>query len=300
MKKILYFLLLIVVFFLAFYFKEDILTIYNKYFYTEKRVPTELVKNEYYRNYNFNYVSNTDNFTPTNKQDILNIYYTVINSGMDEFTFYCSEDYTNCIDDVKDIAKDQVVISNINNFVHPYNGFKNLETSVGDNGKMTLKIERNYTPEMQIILNYEIDKIIKENIKSGMSSKTKIKTIHDYIINNTKYDKDRSDNNIINYKSDTAYGALVEHYALCGGYTDSMMLFLEKFGIKSYKISSDNHIWNYVYLNNKWYNLDLTWDDPITQDGKDVIEDSFFLISHKELEKLDKTEHTFDKNVYSE
>ena len=144
MKKILYFLLLIVVFFLAFYFKEDILTIYNKYFYTEKRVPTELVKNEYYRNYNFNYVSNTDNFTPTNKQDILNIYYTVINSGMDEFTFYCSEDYTNCIDDVKDIAKDQVVISNINNFVHPYNGFKNLETSVGDNGKMTLKIERNY------------------------------------------------------------------------------------------------------------------------------------------------------------
>ena len=300
MKKILYILILLAVFFVAFHYKEDILTIYNKYLVKNERVATTLVKNNEYRSYNFNYVSNTDDFDPNNKQDILNIYYTIINSGMDEFTFYCSKDYTTCINDVKDIARNQVTISNINNFVHPYNGFKNLETLVGDDGKITLKIERNYTEEMKIILDYEVNRIINENIKDDMSLKEKIKTIHDYIINNTKYDKDRSDNNIIKYQSDTAYGALIEHYALCGGYTDSMMLFLEKFGVKSYKISSDNHIWNYVYLDDDWYNLDLTWDDPISESDKDMLEDTFFLISDEELEKLDTKEHTYDKNVYSE
>ena len=122
--------------------------------------------------------------------------------------------------------------------------------------------------------------------------------IHDYIINNTKYDEQRSDNNIIEYKSDTAYGALIEGYALCGGYTDSMMLFLEKFNIKSYKISSENHVWNHVYLNKNWYNLDLTWDDPINKDGKDLLEHTFFLITNEEMLKLDTTEHTFDESVY--
>lgn len=300
MRKIVYLLILALIFFLTFHYKEEILNYYNEFLVNNERVPSTLVKNEYYRNYNFNYVSNTEDFTPSSKQDIMNIYYTVINSGMNEFTFYCDTEYDTCLSDAKNIANDQVVISNINNFVHPYNGFKDLETTVSDNGKVTMKINRNYTEEMQIILNYEVDRIIKENIKDNMTLKEKIKTIHDYIINNTKYDKDRSDNNIINYRSDTAYGALIEHYALCGGYTDSMMLFLEKFGVKSYRISSDNHIWNYVYLDNDWYNLDLTWDDPILEDGKDLLEDNFFLISDSELEKLDTKEHTYDKNVYSE
>ncbi len=300
MKRIVFILIIILVFFVTFHYKEDIISYYNKYFIKNDRVATTLVKNGNYRDYNFNYVSNTTNFTPKNKQDILNIYYTVINSGMSNFTFYCDTDYTNCIDDVKNIANSQVTISNINNFVHPYNGFKDLETGFGENGKITLKINRNYTEDMKIILDYKIDDIIKKYINDDMTTREKIKTIHDYIINNTKYDQARSDKNIINYKSDTAYGALIEGYALCGGYTDSMMLFLEKFGIKSYRISSDNHIWNYVYLDNNWYNLDLTWDDPITSDGKDILEDNFFLISDSKLLELDTKEHMFDKTVYSE
>ena len=300
MKRIVFILVIVFIFFIAFHYKENIINYYNKYFIKNDRVPTTLVKNGNYRDYNFNYVSNTTNFTPHNKQDILNIYYTVINSGMSNFTFYCDPDYETCLDDVKDIGNSQVTISNINNFVHPYNGFKDLETGFGKNGKITLKINRNYTDDMKLIIDYKVDDIIKKYISKDMTKREKIKTIHDYIINNTKYDQERSDKNIIKYKSDTAYGALIEGYALCGGYTDSMMLFLEKFGVKSYRISSDNHIWNYVYLDNTWYNLDLTWDDPITSDGKDILEDNFFLISDSKLLELDTKEHTFDKTVYSE
>ena len=280
-------------------YKEDILIYYNKYFNKLEQVPSTLIKNEYYRDYNFNYVKNTDNFIPSNQQDILNIYYTVINSGMEEFTFYCSEEYEDCLQDVKDIADNQVIVSNINNFVHPYNGFENIETEFDTLGKITLKIKRNYTKEMQIILDYKVDEIIKNNITDDMSLEEKIKTIHDYIINNTKYDEDRSDDKIIKYKSNTAYGPLIEGYAICSGYTDSMILFLEEFGIKNHKISSEHHVWNSVYLNNKWYNLDLTWDDPVSQSGKDTLDHSFFLITSDEMEQLDTSEHKYDKNVYS-
>ena len=299
-KNFSYFLFFLILFFLVFYYKEDILVYYNQYVSKNSQVPTTLEKNEYFRNYNFKYVSIADSFLPNNQQDIINIYYTIINSGMEKFTFYCPNDYENCLNDVKDIANDQTILSNINNFVHPYNGFKDIQTEIDSLGKIVVYINHNYTEEMKIILNYEIDKIMTKELTDSMDLTEKIKVIHDYIINNTKYDKDRSDNNVIKYKSDTAYGALIEGYALCSGYTDSMMLFLEKLNVKNYKKSSDNHVWNNVYIDNKWYNLDLTWDDPVNSDGSDTLEHTFFLISDKEMLQLDKTEHTYDKSIYAD
>ena len=298
MKKILYFVVFILLFSLTFYYKEDILIYYNKYLSNTKQVPTSLEKNEYYRNYNCKYVANTDNFTPNTKQDILNIYYTIINSGMENFTFYCPDTYETCLDDVKDIAYNKTVLSNINDFVHPYNSFNQIETSFDSLGEINIKVIHNYTEEMEIILNYKVDEIIKNKITDDMDTVNKIKIIHDYIINNTKYDQNRSDKNIFEYKSNNAYGVLIEGYGICSGYTDSMMLFLEKLNIKSYKVSSENHVWNKVFINNNWYNLDLTWDDPVNSDGSDSLEHTFFLVTDDEMLKNDKTEHTYNEDVY--
>lgn len=298
MKKILYFVVFILLFSLTFYYKEDILIYYNKYLSNAKQVPTSLEKNEYYRNYNFKYVTNTDNFSPNTKQDILNIYYTIINSGMENFTFYCPDTYDTCLDDVKDVAYNKTVLSNINDFVHPYNSFSQIETSFDSLGEINIKIIHNYTEEMKIILDYKVDEIIKKELNEEMEIIDKIKIIHDYIINNTKYDQNRSDKNIFEYKSNNAYGVLIEGYGICSGYTDSMMLFLEKLNIKSYKVSSENHVWNKVFVNNNWYNLDLTWDDPVNSDGSDSLEHNFFLVNDDEMLKNDKTEHTYNEDVY--
>ena len=48
--------------------------------------------NAYYKNNNYTFVSNTNNFTPYSKQEHLNIIYTIINSGTDIFTFYCPKE----------------------------------------------------------------------------------------------------------------------------------------------------------------------------------------------------------------
>ena len=300
MKKYIVLLILVILFGFTFAFRRPLYNLYRTYFVKEEKEVTLTASNDYTRDYDFNYVKRTDDFTPSNYQDLLNIYYTVLNSGEEEFSFYCTDEYSECINDVDSLANNQKVLSTINNFVHPFNSFRHLETSYDDYGKVTLKIEHIYNNNDIKLIEAKVEEIEKEIWNSSMSNEDKIKEAHNYIINNSKYDKDRSDNNIVKYKSDTAYGSLLEGYSLCGGYTDAMELFLEDMGIKSYKVSSENHVWNAVNLNNAWYHLDLTWDDPITTDGSDILEYNFFLITTSELSELEGEQHNYDKNVYSE
>ena len=300
MKKYIVLLFLIILFGFTFAFRKPLYNLYRTYFINENKDVTLTTTNDYTRDYDFNYVQLTDNFSPNNYQDLLNIYYTVLNSGETEFSFYCPDEYTSCLTDINSLANNQTVLSTINNFVHPFNSFRHLETSYDDYGKVTLKIDHIYSNSDIKLIEAKVLKIEKEIWQDTMSNEDKIKEAHNYIINNSKYDSDRSDNNIVKYKSDTAYGTLLEGFSLCGGYTDAMELFLEDMNIKSYKISSENHVWNAVYLNNTWYHLDLTWDDPITTDGSNILEYNFFLITTSELDALEAEQHNYDRNVYSE
>lgn len=300
MRKLLFILIFGFLFYLAYQYRDNIYELYYNNFVSIEDKITKLEKNEYYRDYNFSYAKNTENFIPNNKTDILNIYYTIVNSGMTDFTFFCPKEYTNCIIDVNDIANDQNKISNINNFVHPFNSFKTLKTEVDSKGQINIHIEKVYDEEMVIILKYKVDEIISNEIKETDDLNTKIRKIHDYIINNTTYDKERSDKKIVKYKSDNAYGVLIEKYGLCGGYTDAMMLFLEKFKTPNYKIATENHIWNYVNVANKWLHLDLTWDDPITTNGKPILDDAFFLIDDDELKSKEKEQHSYSADIYAQ
>ena len=62
----------------------------------------------------------------------------------------------------------------------------------------------------------------------------------------------------------TAYGALVEGSAMCEGYARALQLLLYEFGINSTLITGyagQEHMWNLVEIDGKWYHTDLTWDD---------------------------------------
>lgn len=285
---------------LVFIYRDEITELYYdavKYF---SPLDMTLVKNEYYREYDFEYVQNTVNFEPKNINDIRNIFYTVINSGQETFSFYCPDEYTTCTDDVKMLANDQEELSHINNFVHPYNGFKHIETQYNSLGEVTVTIFKNYDKDMISVTDARVNDIVTSRVPPAATDIEKIKIAHDYIINNSRYDVDRSERNVINYKSEIAYGPLVQGYGICGGYSDAMQLFLEKFDIESYRVASETHVWNVVNLNGNWYHLDLTWDDPITRDGTQVLDDSYFLINTNKLHSLDTTEHIYNSSIYSE
>lgn len=281
--------------------KDSIITLYKTYF-SSKDIEVNITNtNKYYRDYDFLFVQNIKNKVPSNYQDLLNVYYTVINSGLDNYTFYCPKnEYENCISDVEMIANNQTLLSNINNYVHPYNQFSHIETEFDNLGKVTIDIRRAYNDNDIKKINKKVDEIYNELYDENASIKENIKKFHDYIVENSKYDSDRSDKNIIKYKSDTAYGPLFEGYAICGGYTDLLELFLEKMNLKSYRVSSQLHIWNLVLIDDTWYHIDLTWDDPVMSDGTERVDHGYMLIDTNTLLRIEKTQHNFDKNVFLE
>lgn len=105
---------------------------------------------------------------------------------------------------------------------------------------------------------------------SGNSYKDIVK-IHDYLIDNNEYDQ--------TYKSMgtyTIYGSLVKHTSVCEGYAKALKYLLNAAGIKCELIQgtatntsgkTESHAWNAVYLDEKWYYVDVTWDDPIVMGG---------------------------------
>lgn len=300
MKKIILTIIILLLFSITFYYREDITVFYLQHFTDINKNVTLETKNEYYRDYNYEYVQNINNFNISNYNDLVNVYFSVINSGSEKFSFYCPDKYKDCIDDVISIANDQSVIANINSFVHPFNSFKSIKTNCDSLGKITITIEKVYTDTQIYEINKEIDKIINKNLKNMNNKKEIIKIIHDYIINNSKYDSDKSDKNINNYFSSIAYGPLLQGYGLCSGYTDAMAIFLDRYDIPNFKVISENHVWNAIYIDGEWLHLDLTWDDPVVSDGSNVLEYNFFLINNKELEELETNQHVFNKEVFSE
>jgi len=286
----------------VFYFKDDIIEIFTEPAKKTTIKQVKIPKDNEYKIFasDYSFVQNTNKFIPSEKQDIINIVYTFLNSGWDTFTFYCPKEYDSCIDDVISITNDNVLLSNINNFVHPFNSFQTIETNYTTSGEVTLVSHKLYNKEMIETLDKKVNQIIENNIYESMTIKEKIKTIHDYIINNTKYDTEKI-TGVTKNNSNNAYGVLIDGYGICSGYTDAMALFLNKMGIQNIKVSSDKHIWNLVLFNNEWLNLDLTFDDPVTDTGEDILNDNYFLIDSKTMIEQDKTvQHNYDKNVFVE
>lgn len=267
---------------------------------------------DFTKNYDFSYVQNTTNYMPFGYNDILNIFFSLTNLRVENFTFYCPSEYKDCIEDVENIIDNKETLSYINYFVSPFNNFKDIKTKLYTSGQVDVTINYLYTEEEMTKINKQVDKIMNEVIDSSMSDYNKIKAIHDYIINNTKYDVERNINKDSPYLSYKAYGPLIEGYATCNGYTDAMAIFLDKLGIKNFKIATElsqideiGHVWNAVYINGKWLHLDLTWDDPVSDNGIDYLQHKYFLITDEELVNTDSgtvviKDHIYNRSIYPE
>ena len=98
----------------------------------------------------------------------------------------------------------------------------------------------------------------------------KAKAAHDYLIRNCCYYRNATSPTATSSKflPWTAYGALVEHKPVCQGYTYAYKALLMKAGISSKTLTGvandgTSHIWNLVNVGGKYYNVDVTYDDPL-------------------------------------
>lgn len=273
-----------------------------EYLYTKYLQPDlkqNLVDNAYSRKYDYDYVKINKNTTINNKEEAKNAIYTFLDAGWDKYIIKCNPDYLTCTDDIKSMVENNSYLTDISNFVHPFNTFNKINTTFSSTGKITLIRKNKYNDEQIKMINEKVDKIYKENYDSNKSIEENIKIFHDYIINNTKYDSSNISGDS-NKSSSTAYGVLFDGIGICSGYTDTMALFLDKMNVKNYRVSSSSHVWNLVYVNNSWKHLDLTWDDPINSDGSNTLSEKFFLIDTATLKAQTNTEHVFDESIYIE
>lgn len=97
------------------------------------------------------------------------------------------------------------------------------------------------------------------------STYNKILYIHDYIVGHTVYDESLN-------SAHSAYGSMIVGKSVCEGYARAFGYICSKAGIKTVNVvgrataddgHTENHMWNRVYLKKQWYDIDLTWDDPV-------------------------------------
>lgn len=118
-----------------------------------------------------------------------------------------------------------------------------------------------------------VDQVIKTVIKKGMSTREKVKAVHNWLIRNVKYDYDNYLRGTVPKVSHTSKGALVRGLAVCDGYSKAFMKIMRKLKIPCRMLAGvsegGGHAWNLVKVGGKWLHVDVTFDDPIVN-GKNT------------------------------
>lgn len=99
----------------------------------------------------------------------------------------------------------------------------------------------------------------------------KIVKVHNWLVDNLEYDTTYQKSNIHN-----VYGAFSNKKVVCEGYARAFKYILDGLEIENVLVSgeatnssnaTESHAWNYVKIDNKWYAVDVTWDDPVITNG---------------------------------
>lgn len=127
---------------------------------------------------------------------------------------------------------------------------------------------------------------VLEEARALESDYEKLKYVHDWIVDNTEYTKTGS-----LYESE-ADGPVVYGKALCEGYSKAFMYFAQSLGFPCIcsvgTANLEEHMWNMVKIGGRWYNVDVTWDDP---KGADGARHDYFLINDAQIRLDHRVEH---------
>ncbi len=100
----------------------------------------------------------------------------------------------------------------------------------------------------------EIDRILNNIITPEMNEKDKIQAICLYMLENSEYDISQS----IASNEEPLNKFLEDGKVVCATYAYVTNILLNKAGIESYEVINDNHAWNIINLDDKYYYTDTT------------------------------------------
>ncbi|PGK31730.1 hypothetical protein CN907_27025 [Bacillus anthracis] len=163
------------------------------------------------------------------------------------------------------------------------------QSGLPGNYTFTIKITYRETKEQTEYVMKQAKAIVSSITQVGMDDHEKVKAIHDYVVKHVSYDT--------SYTAYTAYEALVNRSAVCQGYALLTHQLLNEAGIENHFVTGTGdgqpHAWNLVKIENKWYHLDTTFDDPVP-DKQGRVTYSYFNLSDEQIER----NHVWNKSDY--
>ncbi len=113
--------------------------------------------------------------------------------------------------------------------------------------------------------------------------------VYRYIIGHTDYVLSETDQSIVS--------VMGRNQATCAGYARSFQYLMSQLGIPctlalGQGTSGESHGWNMVQCDGDWYQMDVTWGDPVGPDDLpgDGIQYTYFLVTDQEIYR----DHTLD------
>ena len=108
----------------------------------------------------------------------------------------------------------------------------------------------------------------QSQINALSSDEQKVKLIHDLIIQKVEYNYDYislpEEQQYIaedTLYTQSAYSVFCTDLTVCAGYAQAFEMMCNGSGIDAVAVTSADHEWNKVRINDSWYNVDCTWDD---------------------------------------
>ncbi|OXS73799.1 S-layer protein [Lysinibacillus sp. KCTC 33748] len=179
---------------------------------------------------------------------------------------------------IKHAIQDPYIYANISSFKWKYEGYTN---------NIVIRFEFTYhiSQQEEVFVEQTLANIIAP--MHGLSELQKIQAAHDFIVLSAEYSKETEGSPY------SPYTLLTEKKGVCQAYALVLYRMLEMQGFEVQyvpgKVGEQLHAWVLVKLDNAWYHIDVTWDDPLP-DHKGEVRYNYFLVSDRQLAK----DHSWD------
>ena len=275
----------------------------------EQETEESIVSSYYYNQLNSNAKKIYDGLK-TNKQNLISGNYvidydtefnTVLNTegGMETF----SQDFQSAwnafsYDNVDLFYIDVTKVTLTSNY-YDIGGIRTYKVSIGP-GENNNYFSSSFNNQSQV----EDATSYLENIKEQMIEQTsnddvytKIAKVHNWLIYFISYEESETSKD-----EHTIYGALRNGKAVCEGYARAFKYLMDGLNVPCVLVSgtalnsqgeTETHAWNYVQINNNWYAVDVTWDDPVVIGGGEQTNDMKYRYFLKGSDNF-FTDHTED------
>ena len=177
-------------------------------------------------------------------------------------------------------------------------GYSDASESIVDSNPVSFSMNFKYDDTRDNLIKKELQveqkvtEIVNKVVKKDMKDYEKELALHDYLVNNAQYDKRLFTGNMPE-ESFSDYGVLIKGTGVCEGFAEAMNRLLIAAGIDSKMVVGEanngsewvGHAWNMAKIGGQYYQLDSTWDDPLTNDGSKVLTHTYFNITDKQISK---------------